>query len=52
MSQQKKPPALGKNGFKYRERHGVIVLCATEAEQARVFARLTKMGYRLKVVSV
>lgn len=50
MAQQKKP--LGKNGFKYREQYGVIVLCKDEREQERVFNKLKAQGYKLRVVTV
>ncbi|MGB3749458.1 MAG: hypothetical protein WA961_14760 [Rhodanobacter sp.] len=44
------PP--GKNGFAYRERYGVIVLCADAAEQERVYNRLRTAGHKLRVVTV
>lgn len=43
---------LGRNGFKYRPKFGVIILCKDEADQAEVYARLKADGYKLKVVSV
>jgi hypothetical protein len=46
----KKAPGL--NGFKYRERHGVIVLCRDAREQQAVFNKLQALGYTLKVVTV
>lgn len=52
MSKKESPALLGKNGFKYRERFGVIVICATEREQARMYERLRKLGLTLKVVTV
>jgi hypothetical protein len=42
----------GKNGFRYRERFGVIVLCTDAAHQQRVYERLQKAGHRLRVVTV
>jgi hypothetical protein len=51
MANQKKSPP-GKNGFKYREQFGVIVLCADAKAQERVFNRLKALGYKLRVVTV
>ena len=45
-------PAPGPNGFKYRRRFGVIVLCQDEAHQRGVYAALKAAGYKLKVVAV
>lgn len=42
----------GVNGFKYKQRFGVIVLCDDEGHQQRVFDDLREKGYRLKVVAV
>lgn len=42
----------GVNGFKYKPRYGVIVLCDDEGHQQRVFDDLRAKGYRLKVVAV
>ena len=35
---------------RYREQYGVIVLCAGEAEQKRVYAELHRRGLKCKVV--
>jgi len=35
---------------RYREQYGVIVLCKDEKEQIKVYAKLLKKGYRLRVV--
>jgi len=43
---------LGKNGFKYREQFGVIVMCSTEKHQAQTFADLRRRGLVCKVVTV
>lgn len=43
---------LGANGFKYKERFGVIVLCRDEAEHRAVYERLKAEGYKCKVVRV
>ena len=42
----------GENGFRYRQQFGLIVTCASEAEQKRLYARLVKLGLRPKVVCV
>lgn len=47
-----KPSPPGRNGFKYRPRFGVVVLCKDERHQARVYAALLKRGYTLRVVAV
>jgi hypothetical protein len=47
------PKIPGKNGFKYRQQFGVIVVCADAAEQETVFNRLKALGFgKLKVVTV
>ena len=38
--------------FNYKEQHGVIVVCKTEAEQKAIFEELQKKGLTLKVVTV
>ncbi len=45
-------PAPGRNGFKYRPRFGVIVLCRDELHQRDVYTALKAAGYKLKVVAV
>ncbi len=42
----------GKNGFKYQPQFGIIILCADETGQARLYERLKAQGYKLKVVTV
>ena len=42
-----KPP---RKPFSYRRQFGVIVLCADEREQARVYRQLARMGHTCKVV--
>ena len=44
--------ALGKNGFKYREQYGVIVMCSTEKHQAQTYEALRRRGLKCKVVTV
>ncbi|MBK8157997.1 MAG: Com family DNA-binding transcriptional regulator [Rhodospirillaceae bacterium] len=41
----------GRNGFKYRPRFGVIVLCADEAEQRRIYDKLRRR-HEVRVVTV
>jgi hypothetical protein len=50
MAKQQKAP--GKNGFKYRERYGVIVICRDAREQQAIFDKLKRQGLTLKVVTV
>ncbi|MDR1890104.1 MAG: hypothetical protein LBQ81_12125 [Zoogloeaceae bacterium] len=50
MAKPKQPP--GKNGFKYQERHGVIILCDNEKAQEALFNKLKAEGYKLRVVTV
>ena len=54
MEGQRKAPRklLEENGFKYKERFGVIVLCRDEAEHKVVYERLKAEGYKCKVVRV
>lgn len=53
MKARKTPPKTpGRNGFKYREQYGVIVLCDDERRQARTYNALRRAGYRCKVVTV
>ncbi len=47
-----KQKAPGKNGFKYREQYGVIVLCDSARAQEALFNKLKAQGYTLRVVTV
>ena len=38
--------------FKYKPRFGLIVLCASEGDQAQLYKRLRKLGLRCRVVAV
>ena len=38
-------------GFNYKEQYGVIVMCKDEAEQEKVYNRLTDEGFDCKVVA-
>jgi predicted 3-demethylubiquinone-9 3-methyltransferase (glyoxalase superfamily) len=40
------------SGFSYKEQYAVIVICKDEKEQEKIYNRLNKEGYRLKVVAV
>jgi len=50
MANSKQP--LGKNGFKYREQYGVIILCEDAKAQEQLFNKLKAHGYKLRVVTV
>lgn len=43
---------LGRNGYKYREQHGVIVICRDAPHQEQVYNDLKTQGHKLKVVTV
>jgi hypothetical protein len=49
---QKKQLKLGKNGFKYKPQHGVIVVCDGPKHQQTVYSALKSSGYKCKVVTV
>jgi hypothetical protein len=38
--------------FKYKEQHGVIVICKDQEEQQRVYEQLLAQGFNLKIVVV
>ncbi|WP_198363715.1 hypothetical protein [Burkholderia ubonensis] len=42
----------GRNGYKYKQQYGVVVVCRDEAEQQAAYQALRKQGYKLKVVCV
>jgi hypothetical protein len=42
----------GQNGFKYRPKFGLVVVCKDEAHQQVLFKRLTKLALKVKVVCV
>jgi hypothetical protein len=42
----------GENGFKYRQKYGLVVVCNDEAHQQSLFKRLTKLSLKVKVVCV
>lgn len=45
-----KPGAPGINGFNYRPRYGVIVICKDEAHHKTVYETLKAQGYKCRVV--
>lgn len=50
MPKSKKTP--GKNGFEYKPKFGVIIVCGSEAEQASAYEKIKADGYKCKVVTV
>ncbi|NRA19250.1 MAG: hypothetical protein HRU05_02080 [Oceanospirillaceae bacterium] len=46
------PKMLGKNGFKYKPKFGVIVICKDEQHQAKIFSALKASGHKCRVVTV
>lgn len=46
----RRPP--GRNGFRYREQFGLVVVCRDEPHQALLYGELTKAGHKVKVVCV
>ncbi len=42
----------GENGFKYKPKFGLVVVCRDEPHQQSLFERLTGLGLKVKVVSV
>jgi predicted 3-demethylubiquinone-9 3-methyltransferase (glyoxalase superfamily) len=49
---EKKQKIPGKNGFKYREQYGVIVICKDEKSQEALFNNLKNQGHKCRVVTV
>lgn len=47
---KKAPPGL--NGFKYKPGFGLVIRCADEADQRKHYEKLTKQGYKVRVVCV
>lgn len=52
MAPQTKQNPPGSNGFKYREKFGVVVICRDAEHQEQVYAALKAQGLKLKVVVV
>lgn len=42
--------SLSDEGISYKEQYGVIIICANEKEQQKIFKKLSKEGYNLRVV--
>lgn len=42
----------GKTGFRYKPKFGIVVVCQDERDQRRKYARLLKLGWKLRVVVV
>ena len=49
-SPPKTPP--GRNGFRYRPKFGLVIVCRDEQHQAAHYRRLTALGYKPRVVAV
>lgn len=45
-------PATAESSFNYKEQYAVTVMCADEAEQQKIYERLTAEGYDCRVVCV
>ena len=43
---------MSKKSFKYKPQWGVIVICEDEKQQQKVFEKLKKEGFKLKIVNV
>lgn len=43
----------GRNGYRYRQQYGIVVICDNEQAQELAFARLQRAGFKkLRVVTV
>lgn len=43
----------GRNGYRYRQQFGIVVICDNEQTQQRAYARLQRSGFKkLRVVTV
>lgn len=49
---RRKMKTPGKNGFKYKPKFAVVVLCDDETHQEKVYVDLSNRGHKCKVVSV
>lgn len=47
---KKKTP--GKNGYKYKPRFGVMIICSDEHQQRSVYEAVKHQGHKVKVVSI
>lgn len=44
--------APGRNGFKYRQQFGLVVVCRDEPHQMAVYQQLLREGHTVRVVVV
>jgi hypothetical protein len=44
--------APGKNGFRYKQQYGLVIICRDAAHQERLYNTLRNKGYQVKVVTV
>lgn len=43
----------GRNGYRYRQQYGIVVICENEQAQERAYAKLQRFGFKkLRVVTV
>lgn len=49
--EEDEPRVSPDTNFNYKEQYGVIVVCADEAEQEKIYTRLTDEGFECKVVA-
>lgn len=52
MATQPKKTRPGRNGYKYREQFGVVVICEDAEHQERIYNFLKAQGLKLRVVVV
>lgn len=47
------PASPGRNGYRYRQQFGIVVICDNEKAQEKAYVRLQRAGFKkLKVVAV
>lgn len=47
------PASPGRNGYRYRQQFGIVVICENEKAQERAYNKLKRAGFaKLKVVAV
>jgi len=51
MAKSKTKP-LGKNGFKYKPKFGVVIICEDEPSQVDAHRRVKELGLKTKVVTI
>ena len=52
MPTQPKKTQPGKNGYRYREQYGVVVICDDAGHQEQIYNLLKAQGLKLRVVVV